>query len=746
MVGRGVWWALALAAPEPTLGGACAPLPPGISATEACAFVRAQCADSPIYAYVQAYYCLRTGSGATAGHTLVSCALLVWLLILFSALGLVASDFFCPNLASVAARLGLSDNIVGVTLLALGNGFPDVISTFRAMEKNAGALALGELMGAAVFTVSMVCGLIMLVHEFTVPPVSFLRDVGTYTVAVLLVLFFLMDGSLSLGEGVCMLGLYLAYVATVCLSDLAGPHDEATTPLLDPLTEIEAPNTPQLGHHSLLSAARVHDLTRLGDNGLVMSGDMAHHVLDPMYGVRHPPLYHARSDHSLEHRAPSYQSLERQARPHHSLERHARSHRSLECQTRSFLRPRPGRSRTVDAVRTPFPAHLPCVVNETPCVAARDASPVPPIHVDTPPAAPAPVPSIHVDEAPPSFPVMEEVLAQLQSPPQALTLTRLLAIAFLPSLLRWEHKSHFHRGVGLFCAPAFLALRLTVPLVSHDEFLLHQALDRLRNAAEDADDVRALWDDIWDEVGAVLETPAPIVHTAERVAADHLLLCVNCVMTPLFVLWVAEAPASALAAAGVLGAAAGAALWRHLRRAADRDAPAQLQLYALWRSVLGFGLGLVWIVVLVDGVLALLRAFGYLYHWSEAILGLTLFALGNSLGDVVTNLSIARLGHPVMALTACFASPMTNLLLGIGFSATWHSLRHPAQGPYQIALSPSLVLSSTVLLLMLVLMLVVLPLLRFRVNRCLGMCLLATYVGVMGANFLLELHANARLV
>ncbi|WFD20830.1 hypothetical protein MCAP1_003084 [Malassezia caprae] len=710
MAERGVWWALARAAPADSLGGACAPLPPGISASEACAFVRAQCADSPLYAYVQAYYCLGTGSGAMVGRAFVSCALFVWLLVLFSALGLVASDFFCPNLALIATRLGLSDSVVGVTLLALGNGFPDVISTFRAMEKNAGALALGELMGAAVFTVSMVCGSIMLMHEFAVPPASFLRDVGTYTVAVLLVLFFLLDGSLGLGEGMCMLGLYLGYVATVCLGDLASPHDEASAPLLDRPMDIEAPSTPQLGHHSLLSAARVHDLSRLGENGLAMSCDMAYHVLDPMYGVRHPSLYRARSFHSTE--------------------RHARP-----------LPPRrPGRSRTVDAIRPAVPAAA-RMADETPSPieGAMPALPSPRVSL-----VDSPVPSIHEDV--PVLPVMEEVLAHLRSPSEALTLTRLLVIAFVPSLLRWEQKSHFHRGVSVFCAPAFLALRLTVPLVSHDEFLLHEALCRVREAAEDADEERALWDDIWDEVGAVLETPAPIVHTAERVAADHLLLCVNCVMSPLFVLWVAEAPAFALAATGVLGSVAGAVLWRHLRRAADRDAPSQLQLYALWRSALGFGLGLMWIVVLVDGVLALLRAFGYLYHWSEAILGLTLFALGNSLGDVVTNLSIARLGHPIMALTACFASPMTNLLLGIGFSATWLSLRYPTHGPHQIALSPALVLSSSVLLLMLVLMLVVLPLLRFRVNRYLGMCLLATYVGVMGANIVLELHADARLV
>jgi len=75
---------------------------------------------------------------STAVHMGVTLLLTVWLLALFSVLGLVASDFFCPNLSSMATRWGRSDHVVGVTLLALGNASPDVVSTFRAMRKDAG--------------------------------------------------------------------------------------------------------------------------------------------------------------------------------------------------------------------------------------------------------------------------------------------------------------------------------------------------------------------------------------------------------------------------------------------------------------------------------------------------------------------------------------------------------------------------------------------------------------------------------
>ncbi|KAK3062147.1 hypothetical protein LTR53_019496, partial [Teratosphaeriaceae sp. CCFEE 6253] len=56
---------------------------------------------------------------------------------------------------------------------------------------------------------------------------------------------------------------------------------------------------------------------------------------------------------------------------------------------------------------------------------------------------------------------------------------------------------------------------------------------------------------------------------------------------------------------------------------------------------------------------------------SHAIMGLTIFAVGNSLGDLVADVTVARLGYPVMALSACFGGPMLNILLGIGLSGSW---------------------------------------------------------------------------
>jgi sodium/potassium/calcium exchanger 6 len=139
----------------------------------------------------------------------------IWIFFLFSTLGISASDFFCPNLASISVILGLDENVAGVTFLALGNGSPDVFSTFSAMKANSGGLAIGELIGAASFIVSVVVGSMALIKPFQVNSWPFLRDVGFFTIAIAVLLVVLMDGIIRIWEAGLLVLLYASYVTIV---------------------------------------------------------------------------------------------------------------------------------------------------------------------------------------------------------------------------------------------------------------------------------------------------------------------------------------------------------------------------------------------------------------------------------------------------------------------------------------------------------------------------------------------------
>ncbi|KAG8835869.1 hypothetical protein FRC17_000419, partial [Serendipita sp. 399] len=180
-----------------------------------CAHVVKACSESQTFlgiTYTQKYFCSKPQL-----RSAYFMGLIVWLIFLFSTLGISASDFFCPNLATISAVLGLDENVAGVTFLALGNGSPDVFSTFSAMKADSGSLAVGELIGAASFILSVVVGSMALIKPFKVHRGPFLRDVVFFTAAIALLLGVLKDGTIQGWEAGLLVVLYALYVVVVVI-------------------------------------------------------------------------------------------------------------------------------------------------------------------------------------------------------------------------------------------------------------------------------------------------------------------------------------------------------------------------------------------------------------------------------------------------------------------------------------------------------------------------------------------------
>jgi solute carrier family 24 (sodium/potassium/calcium exchanger), member 6 len=160
--------------------------------------------------------------------------------------------------------------------------------------------------------------------------------------------------------------------------------------------------------------------------------------------------------------------------------------------------------------------------------------------------------------------------------------------------------------------------------------------------------------------------------------------------------------------------------------------PSKPPKYRVLLCFLGFVVSIAWISAIANEVVGVLKAFGVILGISDAILGLTIFAVGNSLGDLVADITVARLGYPVMALSACFGGPMLNILLGIGVSGLYmtikesnaHHERHPDKKikykPYHIEVSRTLMVSAVTLLVTLVGLLIAVPMNKWVMSRRIG--------------------------
>lgn len=143
---------------------------------------------------------------------------IVWLLVLFVGLGVTANEFLCPALFVISKNLKLSQNVAGVTLLAFGNGAPDIFSALAGIQQGKTELVVGGLVGAGIFVTTVVAGSIFLTQPFRMVKRPFVRDVIFYLTAAAWVFYLFFHGSIELYHAIGFIILYLLYIVVVIVS------------------------------------------------------------------------------------------------------------------------------------------------------------------------------------------------------------------------------------------------------------------------------------------------------------------------------------------------------------------------------------------------------------------------------------------------------------------------------------------------------------------------------------------------
>jgi sodium/potassium/calcium exchanger 6 len=151
----------------------------------------------------------------------------------------------------------------------------------------------------------------------------------------------------------------------------------------------------------------------------------------------------------------------------------------------------------------------------------------------------------------------------------------------------------------------------------------------------------------------------------------------------------------------------------------------------------GFGVSIVWIYIIANELVSLLKAFGVMFGLTDAILGLTALAWGNSIGDLISDTAMALRGQPRTGFSACFGGQLFNLLLGVGLPFSIAILSSGGE-PIRLEFNRMTLTLSVGLAVSLLFSLVALPLFRFRATRLYGVALLLIYIVFITAALVVE--------
>jgi cation:H+ antiporter len=140
-----------------------------------------------------------------------------WVAVLFTvggmALTILGARFLVDGAIELARAAGVSETIVGVTIVAVGTSLPEFVTSVMAAVRRQSDVAFGNIVGSNIYNVLGILGVTAIVRPIPVPPEIARLDIWVMLLATVLLLVFSVTGwRVTRTEGGVLLAAYVAYV------------------------------------------------------------------------------------------------------------------------------------------------------------------------------------------------------------------------------------------------------------------------------------------------------------------------------------------------------------------------------------------------------------------------------------------------------------------------------------------------------------------------------------------------------
>lgn len=139
--------------------------------------------------------------------------------IVLSCIGLVAgADMLVKSAGTIASRMGVSERIISVSVIAIGTSLPELATSFMAAIRKKNDIAIGNVVGSNIFNVLAILGLTATIKPFGITDTGFTSDMYWMTgIALLLIVMVApsVNPKLTRWKGILLALVYLSYIYIV---------------------------------------------------------------------------------------------------------------------------------------------------------------------------------------------------------------------------------------------------------------------------------------------------------------------------------------------------------------------------------------------------------------------------------------------------------------------------------------------------------------------------------------------------
>jgi cation:H+ antiporter len=149
----------------------------------------------------------------------------LWQIVIMIVVGLagliIGGKLSVDNAVEIALSLGISERIIGLTIIAAGTSLPELATSAVAAYRRNSDIAIGNVVGSNIFNIFFILGITAIIRPLGYQ-LTFNIDTTILIGGTILLLFFTYTGKkarIDRWEGIVLLSMYVIYTATIIIVD-----------------------------------------------------------------------------------------------------------------------------------------------------------------------------------------------------------------------------------------------------------------------------------------------------------------------------------------------------------------------------------------------------------------------------------------------------------------------------------------------------------------------------------------------